>query len=65
MSIESTTSKLWHSRGVLCVVKPYTAPTEREGCVGCTYSWTLRRMAAIDMLLLWSKVRVLVVMLFG
>ena len=35
MSIENTTSKLLHSRGVLCVVKPYTAPTGNVASDGC------------------------------
>ena len=30
MSIENPMPKLLHSRGVLCVLKPHTAPTERE-----------------------------------
>ena len=43
MSIENPMSKPHTFFGLLCVPKPYTAPTEPE------------RSTAIDMLLFWSK----------
>ena len=46
MSIENPMPKLSHSRGVLCVLKPHTAPYGAEAP---------SQRAAINMSLLWSK----------
>ena len=37
MFIENRIFKFLHSSGVLCVLKPHTAPTERGAALDCYY----------------------------